>query len=56
MSATGSRRGRSKEGDAPYKGLSHSDWGLRQPDFIEILNGSSTNPLAQSITNSSDLR
>ena len=38
------------------KGLAQSDWGLRQRDFAEILNGSSTNPLAQSITNSSDLR
>ncbi len=36
------------------KGLSHSDWGLRQMDFTEILNDSSTNPLALSIINSSN--
>ena len=34
------------------KGLLHSDWGLRQMDFTEILNDSSTNPLALSIINS----
>ena len=31
------------------KGLSHSDWGLRQKDFIEILDDSSTNPLVLNI-------
>ena len=36
------------------KGLSHSDWGLRQMDFAEILNDSSTNPLMLSIINSSN--
>ena len=30
------------------KGLSRSDWGLRQMDFEEILNGGSTNSLGQS--------
>ena len=38
------------------KGLAQGDWGLIKVDFAEILNGSSTNPLVQSIMNSSDLR
>ena len=46
-----SRRGRNKVGDAPYKGLSRSDWGLRQLDFEEILNDGSTNSLGASIIN-----
>ena len=36
------------------KGLSRSDWGLRQMDFGEILNGGSTNSLGASIINSSN--
>ena len=40
--------GKRKEGDAPFKGLSQSDWGLRQMDFEEILNDGSTNSLGAS--------
>ena len=36
------------------KGLSRSDWGLRQMDFEEILNDGSTNSLGASIINSSN--
>ena len=36
------------------KGLSRSDWGLRQTDFEEILNDGSTNSLGLSIINSSN--
>ena len=36
------------------KGLSQSDWGLRQTDFEEILNDGSTNSLGLSIINSSN--
>ena len=36
------------------KGLSRSDWGLRQRDFEEILNDGSTNPLVLSIINLSN--
>ncbi|MBO8445224.1 MAG: hypothetical protein IAC23_05980 [Bacteroidetes bacterium] len=36
------------------KGLSRSDWGLRQTDFEEIHDDSSTNSLGASIINSSN--
>ncbi len=36
------------------KGLSRSDWGLRQTDFEEILNDSPTDSLVLSKTNPSD--
>ena len=36
------------------KGLSRSDWGLRQTDFEEILNDGSANSLGLSIINSSN--
>ena len=36
------------------KGLSRSDWGLRQMDFEEILNDSPTDSLVLSKTNPSD--
>ena len=36
------------------KGLSRSDWGLRQMDFEEIHNDSSTNSLVLSIIDSSN--
>ena len=38
------------------KGLSRSDWGLRQMDFEEILNDGSTNSLEVSIISSSNRR
>ena len=36
------------------RGCRHSDWGLRQGDFEEIHNGSSTNILVLNNINSSD--
>ena len=36
------------------RGCRHSDWGLRQWDFEEILNGGSTNSLILSNINSSN--